>query len=88
MLDRREKYETAVYGSARDCLRQTYKLQGVRGLYQGLGLSVLQNAVMLVGVKNVYEILGERVEAKYGYLQLVGSCLIVDMLLYPIDTLK
>lgn len=58
MLDRREKYDTPIYSGVKDGLKQTYKLQGVKGLYQGLGLSCLQNVLTLIGGKKIYDFIG------------------------------
>jgi hypothetical protein len=90
MVSQHNKYETPLYKNPKSCLKEIYGLRGVKGLYQGLGVSLLQNFLGLATIDIVFGQLSalDTLKNQSAYVRMLMSCILAETLIYPIDTIK
>lgn len=92
MTSRHDKYSAPLYRNPKACFKEIYGLRGVRGFYQGMSVSLLQN---LIGL-SITDFSFDWFEAKDTgipilqsvYTKMLFSCSLAEALLYPLDTIK
>lgn len=78
-----------------DCFTQTVRLEGVRALYKGFGVSLLSGAPYVGIQMSLYAWLQNAVPAQVGYMDVVSKLgcgsvagVVAQSLMYPGDTLR
>lgn len=88
MTSRHEKYDAPLYRTPKACLKEVYSFRGVKGLYQGMSVSLLQNIAGLAVTDAMFDNLSSSEVIPQVYVRTMLSCSIAELLFYPLDTIK